>query len=76
MPARAELETFVSVYGFPVEVCFYSSIGIPGCLGFQKCDRSVCWLMELRWEYNSERCSRAIQIYLYHHLGGWGACGV
>ena len=33
----------------------------------------VCWLMELGCEYNSERCSQAIQIYLYHHLGGWGA---
>ena len=39
MPARGELEIFVSVYGFPVEACFYSSIGIPGCLGVQKCDR-------------------------------------
>ena len=38
--ARVELEVFVSVYGFPVEACFYSSIGIRGCLVVQKCDRS------------------------------------
>ena len=34
--------------------------------------------IELRWEWNSVRCSRAMQTwlsltYLYHYLGGWGA---
>ena len=38
----------------------------------------VCALIELRWEWNSVRCSRAVQTwlsstYLYHHLEGWGA---
>ena len=38
---RVELEIFVSVCGFPVDASFYSSFGIPSCLGVQKCDRSV-----------------------------------
>ena len=34
--------SFVSVCGeFPIDTGFYSSIGIPGCLGVQKCDGSV-----------------------------------
>ena len=37
----------------------------------------MCWLMELRWEWNSVRYSRAIQTWLsstyLRHLAGWGA---
>ena len=40
----------------------------------------ICSLIELRWEWNSVRCSQVIQtwlsstyMYLYHHFGGWGA---
>ena len=38
---RGELEIFVSVCGFTVDASFYSSFGIPGCLGVQKWDRPV-----------------------------------
>ena len=84
---RVKLKIFVSVCGFPVDPGFYSSIGIPGCHGVQKSmDPSfssstvnlMCGLTELRWEWNSVRCSRAMQTwlsstYLYHHLGGCDA---
>ena len=38
---RVKLKIFVSVCGFPVDPGFYSSIGIPGCHGVQKCDGPV-----------------------------------
>ena len=38
---RVELKVFFSVCGFFVDFSFYSSIGIPGCHGVQKCDGSV-----------------------------------
>ena len=38
----------------------------------------MCWLIELRWEWNSVRCSWSMPTwlsltYLLHYLGGWGA---
>ena len=41
---RVELKVFFSVCGFPVDPSFYSSIGIPGCDGVQKCNGSVFFL--------------------------------
>ena len=34
---EVELKVFVSMRGFPVDASFYSSIGVPGCHGVQKC---------------------------------------
>ena len=83
---RVELKVFVSMCGFSVDAGFYSSIGIPGCHGVQKCDGSVFFffhckfdaLIELRREWNSVRCSQVMQTwlsstYLQHHLGKMGA---
>ena len=71
---RVELKVVVSMCGFPADASFYSSIGVPGCHGAQKCDGSVifffhcnfflCSLIALRWEWNSVRCSRAMQTWL------------
>ena len=47
---RVELKVFVSVCGFPVDPGFYSSIGIPGCHGIQKCDGSVFFFFHCKFD--------------------------
>ena len=45
---RIEMNILVSLCGFPVDAGSDSSIGITGCLGVEKCDRSVrCALYHL-----------------------------
>ena len=44
-----KLEVFVSTSGFPADANFYSSIGVPGCHGVQKCDRSVIFFFHCKF---------------------------
>ena len=84
---RVKLKIFVSVCGFPVDPGFIVPSGfLVVMVSRNAMDPSfssstvnlMCGLTELRWEWNSVRCSRAMQTwlsstYLYHHLGGWDA---
>ena len=47
---RVKLKVFVSVRGFPVDPGFYSSIGIPGCHGVQKCGGSVFFFFHCKFD--------------------------
>ena len=70
------LQTLVFIFpsGFLIVLVSRNAID----LSFSSTVNKMCWLMELRWEWNSARCLRVTQTwlsstYLHHHLGGWGA---